>query len=651
MNIKKLSLAAAVSALIFTTASNEVLGPIPIYLNPIKVDANHFNDLDTKATFASEIYTEKDIKKSNSSNLYDFLSQNTSVTISPNSGDRFTQKIDIRGFGLDKGFESIVVILDGRRLNNVDSVAASLSSLPINNIEKIEITKGSGSVVYGDGAMAGTIHIYTKKSNDSVFTFSKGNYGFQQSNIQANTSKDNLTLSAVVSNTKQGGYGVADSTGNKDWGKQDNKTFKAGYVVNNNTKITLNLEDNTIDNRYPNWMTLAAFNENPSQNLSGYDYSHIINKSTIKSLNIKHKLTDKLQVSVKSSNETKNITTFSSNDYDYKIRDVLFTYLKDNIKINGGRTSFNGKRIAPSNLTSKYNSGVFLKADYKLDDSTYTIGARRESVDYNYTPNSGTVRNASESINAFNIGINSQLNKSTSVFSNYNNAFQVPSIDNFFSTTYDSSPPYAVIDVTFNDFMDTAKIKTLNIGINHLTESTKTKLTLFRSNLKNELYYCKFCFKNTNLDKSHKYGLELQHSQQIDPDLLTNINYTYTVAKIDSENEESGAYNGKNLPMVSKHNITLSLDKKINKKSKIKLIHKYRSDAYSSEDFTNSATQKQKAFNSTNVNYLYQYDKNIDLTLNIENLFENKHGSWLRDNVIYPSGFTRNIKAGIEYRF
>ena len=64
MNIKQLSLAAAVSALIFTTATNAVLGPIPIYLNPVKVDANHFNDLDTKATFASEIYTEKDIKKS-----------------------------------------------------------------------------------------------------------------------------------------------------------------------------------------------------------------------------------------------------------------------------------------------------------------------------------------------------------------------------------------------------------------------------------------------------------------------------------------------------------------------------------------------------------------------------------------------------------
>ena len=199
--------------------------------------------------------------------------------------------------------------------------------------------------------------------------------------------------------------------------------------------------------------------------------------------------------------------------------------------------------------------------------------------------------------------------------------------------------------------MDTAKIKTLNIGINYLTEFTKTKLTLFRSNLKNELYYCKYCFKNTNLDKSHKYGLDLQHSQQIDSGLLANINYAYTVAKIDSENEESGSYNGKNLPMVSKHNVTLSIDKKINQKSKIKLVHKYRSDAYSSEDFTNTATQKQKAFNSTNLNYLYQYDKNTELTLNIENLFENKHGSWLRDNVIYPSGFTRNIKAGIEYKF
>ncbi len=53
MNIKQLSLAAAVSALTFTTATNAVLGPIPIYLNPIKVSFKiYFNDLDTHATFA-----------------------------------------------------------------------------------------------------------------------------------------------------------------------------------------------------------------------------------------------------------------------------------------------------------------------------------------------------------------------------------------------------------------------------------------------------------------------------------------------------------------------------------------------------------------------------------------------------------------------
>jgi len=50
MNIKQLSLATAVSALTFTTATNAVLGPIPIYLNPVKVSSNYFNDLDTHAT-------------------------------------------------------------------------------------------------------------------------------------------------------------------------------------------------------------------------------------------------------------------------------------------------------------------------------------------------------------------------------------------------------------------------------------------------------------------------------------------------------------------------------------------------------------------------------------------------------------------------
>jgi len=653
MNIKQLSLAAAVSALTFTTATNAVLGPIPIYLNPVKVSANQFNDLDTKATFASEVYTADDIKKSNSSSIYDFLNQNTSIAISPNSGNKFTQKIDMRGFGLTNGYENIVIVLNGRRLNNIDSVPASLSALSITNIDKIEITKGSGSVIYGDNAMAGVIHIYTKKSNDSTLKISKGNYGIQQTSLSVNTSQDNLSLSASFNNYKQDGFSVAGNDGYKDKGEQDNKSFEASYTINNKTDLTLGFKDNKIDNRYPNYLTLSEFNSDPSQNrTTSSSYTRIIDNSKITNFDIKHKFNENIEISLNTSNETKDSTTFSRNDYDYKIRDILLSYQKDNIEVNAGRTSFNGKRIATDNVTTKNNKGIFLQGNYKLNNDTYTVGFRDESVDYKYNPNSGSAINDNEKLKAFNIGFNRKINDKTSVFSNFNQAFQAPSIDNFFASTWVENPPGTWTATTsFNGFIDPAKVKTLNIGINHLTDNSKTKVTVFRSNLENEIYYHKATTSNTNIDKSHKYGLEIHHVKQFNPKLSTNINYTYTVAKIDTEDKSSGAYNGKDLPMVSKNSITASADYKIDEQSKINLTHKYRSSAYAAEDFTNTGSQKQKAFNSTNVNYLFQYDKDTDLTLQVENLFENKYGSWLRDDVIYPANFTRNIKLGVTYRF
>jgi len=653
MNIKQLSVAAAVSALTFTTATNAVLGPIPIYLNPVKVSSNYFNDLDTRATFASEIYTEEDIKNSNSNNIYDFLTQNTSIAIAPSSGNRFTQKIDVRGYGLTDGYQNVVITLNGRRLNNIDTAIQDLSVININNIKKIEITKGSGSVVYGDSAMAGAIHIYTKKSADTVATVAIGNYGIQTASVSAGHSQDNLDLSISIDTQKQGGFGVEDPQGNKDKGKQTNKKVGIIFYPSNTTEVMFDFTRSNLDTRYPNYLTLAQFNENPSQNSSGRVYTHQETNYDIYNLNTKSQLNRDLEVSLNLSKETKDSTnsyynyldivsydTPTKNDYDYKTTDLLFTYKKDNLKIDGGLTTFNGKRKGSSDTTSKDNTGVFTQGSYERDSYTYTVGARKESVDYAYNPNSGTALSDKHKLEAYDIGFNKKINEKTSVFSNLNIAFQAPLIDRFFDW-----------DGSFNGFMNPSKSKTINIGLNHLTDKSKTKITLFRSNITDEMYYYSSGFKNTNIDKSHKQGLELQHKYQINPQLKTGINYAYTIAKIDEENEASGAYNGKDIPMASKHNITLSASYNVNDKSKITLTQKHRSKAFSEEDFANNKSQKQKEFNSTNVNYIYKHNKSLDFNFDVENLFENSYGTWLRDDIIYPSSFTRNIKAGLTYRF
>ena len=91
-----------------------------------------------------------------------------------------------------------------------------------------------------------------------------------------------------------------------------------------------------------------------------------------------------------------------------------------------------------------------------------------------------------------------------------------------------------------------------------MTDNSKSKVTLYRSNVNNEMFYNSATYNNTNLDESHKQGLELQNLFAVSPKWSTNVNYAYTNAIIDKEADNS-AFNGKTNPMTSKHNISASV--------------------------------------------------------------------------------------------
>ena len=69
-------------------------------MDPIIVTATKIKTKDTKATYASEVYSREDIERSGAVSVYDFLNQNTSTAVMPSYGNTFNQLIDIRGLGL-----------------------------------------------------------------------------------------------------------------------------------------------------------------------------------------------------------------------------------------------------------------------------------------------------------------------------------------------------------------------------------------------------------------------------------------------------------------------------------------------------------------------------------------------------------------------
>jgi outer membrane cobalamin receptor len=76
------------------------------------------------------------------------------------------EEIQIRGMGAD----GTLVVVDGVVLNSPSLGAADVSQIPLNAIERVEVVKGSGSLLYGSGAMGGTVNIINKRPKREGYT-------------------------------------------------------------------------------------------------------------------------------------------------------------------------------------------------------------------------------------------------------------------------------------------------------------------------------------------------------------------------------------------------------------------------------------------------------------------------------------------------
>ena len=136
-----------------------------IALPPIDVNWTRLNS--GMVGTSTSIITSQDIESSPAQNLPDILSQQVGIQIqrllSSTNGSRDT--VDLRGFGVFAQ-SNVLMLVNGRRFQDFDLQGFDFSSIPLNSIERIEITRGnSGTTLYGDGAIGGVINIVLKKGS------------------------------------------------------------------------------------------------------------------------------------------------------------------------------------------------------------------------------------------------------------------------------------------------------------------------------------------------------------------------------------------------------------------------------------------------------------------------------------------------------
>lgn len=77
-----------------------------------------------------------------------------------------SEEIHLRGLGAD----GTQVMVNGVVLNSPSFGSADVSQIPLNNIDRVEVVKGPGSVLYGSGAMGGTVSVITKRPERDMMT-------------------------------------------------------------------------------------------------------------------------------------------------------------------------------------------------------------------------------------------------------------------------------------------------------------------------------------------------------------------------------------------------------------------------------------------------------------------------------------------------
>lgn len=615
-----------------------------IKLEPISITSTAIATDELKSTDAVEVYTQEDIEKAHVQNVYEFLNQQTSITTMPAFGNPFTQKLDMHGYGIGDGYQNIAVTINGRKMNNIDMVAPLLSGISPSSISRIEIIKSSGVVTGGDGASAGTINITTKQNNDKEVSFYGGTYGVADGSFYFGHSDEKLSLSASGETQKSDGIRTTDTDGNKDKDKLSTGTFNLAYTPTQELELRFGAGFARADVIYGGSMSKKQYDSNPTA-LAGYDSHQLYDTNTLNG-GMSYFIDDKLSLHVDVNHEMKKsdyVPSYSGpSHYEYNSVKIHFDYVTEQLALSVGYDGFYGDRKQSGNTFKKKNNAGFIMSEFYLDNSTFKLGYRFERVDYSFADQG---LKSSKDLHGAELGYNYTFDKTHSVFANYAHSYQAPDIDRFFGFDSGTWATY------YSGSVNPMEANSYTAGYNNIQNDNKFKLSFYYIDLKDEIYfYADYSGPrtsyNANIDKSHKYGLDLYDKYLISDMWNIAMNYNYVQAIMDNEND----YSGNKLPGVSNHNIKATLSYLPSQYSTIALTQTYRSEAYAADDFANNFSQKQNAYMSTDISASYAKEK-WEVFAKINNLFNQKNGLWTQDDAIYPVNFTTTAIAGLKLKF
>jgi len=474
--------------------------------------------------------------------------------------------LDLRGFGANSS-QNLVIVVDGVRLSENELSNAILSTIPIDTVDHIEITRGGASVLYGDGATGGVINIVTKRPtannrHGSMFV-EGGQFHAGEVRLSGAQAWENFAADATLDHQRSDNY-----RDNNEF-KQTNFSGGAQWFANQFDRIGFRYEGARQDMRFAGSLNEEEFNANPRQTktpndngsldsdrLTVFGQYRVAGHDLAAELSYRKKTVEAAYISDAGAYRT----TYESKTWQFspRVRKLGAINGMVNELVAGidftkwertGLADFAGLASSNSDANQK-SKALYVRDELRFDaahEGRISAGVRREIFDKDFSDPlnfATTGYNVVQGLNAWELQASYMPIANLTVFGKLGQSYRVANSDENALTPKLNKP------------LAPQQSHDAELGLSYASAMQKITARLFRHNLTNEIFYdptLNFGV-NTNLDPTRRQGFELDAEQTINAAWAVSAHYQHVQARF-----RDGVNNGKEMVLVPKNTLSARL--------------------------------------------------------------------------------------------
>lgn len=580
-------------------------------------------------------------------NLTELLRQEQSIIrIAHSTGDSTQTALSLRGFS-DNAVANSLILVDGFPLTNPSLLAPNFNSIPLSDIERIDIFQGSEGTLWGDQAVGGVVNIITRHPKKG-FVDAVGGIG----------SFNKTYFSLLGGNKLQNGvffkaYGLTSQTRNyRGHNQQNNDNIAAqGGLDYARGTLSLYLQSYNDTTNFPGGLSAQQFYGNPRQATDFNNFSHY-RTQLVRLLN-KHALNDEWVLEMRLNyHQTEGngfiYLNYNRNDALGSIHPRLtgkIYHSKVILGYDGQVTRYQLYNVKVRTRANTNQNNLYLQTITPLTRTLdFTLGGRLAVQNNTAERIIGRPVNSTNRVFVTEQGLAYHPAPEWSLFLRRDGNFSFPKSNEATWVPLNVKSLHAQTGVSYET------------GVEKRTENQRSQISIYRLALDNEITFdptqalTQPFGSFNNVDSTLRHGITLTEFYRFTPKLSLDSQLNYVNARF-----TAGRFSGHWIPAVPAFTGNLNIKYALTPHWQTQYGLLYTGTRYPSEDVANAGS-KVPAYWLNNVSLLYIL-KPVYASFEVVNLFNltystyTYYNSLTKTNTFYPGAgrsYLLTLKINIE---